>query len=369
MVSNILKINILQLFFLVSFLHGSAAVAQAQTVNPFFARVDVADRSGASRAEGQQQALAAVLVKLTGHAEEVARVATPAVLERAASMLEQFRFIPGLPQLQLEAHFNPRLVQQLAAELGLPVWPLERGQTLVWVVYDLGDGNGRQLVDDNTPAHDALRQALVDGAANSAVPIILPQWSQESEAPVPLRAVWGGFVGELEAASEDYATPNVMAGRVYPTQNGWRSEWTLDTGDGQQPRWSAAGDDIGAAIDRGLAGMAERLADRYVTDLSAGYGGEGRTIRLMVRGVDSAERYGALLSYLNGLSVIQAADPVAAQGDQVELELDSRTSLEGLRQVFRLANVLAPWGSTTDDGFRSQRSAMGDAGAEFELVR
>ncbi len=307
---------------------------QAVQVNPFFARVAVNDRTAESLESGQARALNEVLIKLTGRPELVRGAVDPTVLARAPGMLETYRFVSRPNRTLLEAHFDPAAVQSLAAELELPVWPLERAVAVTWIAFD--EGEGRQLLG-TSPEHTALAELVNDAAEANAIPIIVPDVAVSS---VTANTVWGGFVDRLRGPSSTYSAPLVLAGRIYAQGNSWRSSWTLGSESGEQLRWSSQGSDAEQVLQRGFAQMASRLAQRYAQSTSINDAGGRLTLR--VYGVDSPERYGQVMKYLNDLSVVRRADIALATPEYLDLELESTTGAGGLTRLFQLEGLLVP---------------------------
>ena len=82
------------------------------------------------------------------------------------------------------------------------------------------------------------------------------------------------------------------------------------------------------------------MAEQHAASAAAGEAGGELTLR--VYGIDSAERYGAVVSYLNRLSVVRSADPIGVTPEFVDLRLESSAGATGLTRLFQLEGLLAP---------------------------
>src|SRR5690606_25025314 len=80
------------------------------------------------------------------------------------------------------------------------------------------------------------------------------------------------------------------------------------------------------------------LADTYAQDFSV-LGGV-RTVRMLVRDVASLGDYGRVMSYLEGLSALQAIDVESLEGDLLSLRVAARGDVNVLERMFSLGRVL-----------------------------
>src|SRR5690606_16164886 len=180
----------------------------------------------------------------------------------------------------------------------------ERPMTLLWIAIDTGQGERALLPAVGAPPGasadmeallDGLREELVTVAEERGLPVTLPLLDLEDMAAVGFADVWGGFEQTVLAASDRYGADAVLVGRVRMTELGNEVQWML-LRDGQRRLFA------GQQLVDGL----HWLAENYARDYSV-LGGV-RTVRLLVRGIDSLADYGRALSYLEGLSALQSID-------------------------------------------------------------
>lgn len=95
--------------------HAQGEVA----ANPYEGRAAVADQSPASRDSGLREALAQVVDRVSGAG---ASSSAPAVLARAAQLVQRYGFDTGSGAVELVASFDRNAVDSQLRAAGLPVW-------------------------------------------------------------------------------------------------------------------------------------------------------------------------------------------------------------------------------------------------------
>ena len=315
-----------------------SGVGMAATVDPFIARVDVPDRSEAARRNGVRAALDQVLVKLTGRPEAASRITADAI----DPLVQQYRYLetaatPDQPaRIELEVRFTPGQVRTLAEQAGLPLWPLERGETAVWIAIEEA---GQRSLLGTEEHHDPLRQAIMQSAMNHAVPVVLPLMDLVDQGAVSTAEIWGGFSDRVRSANERYGVPYMLIGRVEPGAGGWRARWVLDVGR-DVDRWESSGATPEAAITAAVSGVAERLARRFAVG-SQPQQTTGEGVHIRVVGVGTPRSYGRLISYLESLSVVRQVAVERVRGNAIELKLQVDGDEQSLVRLLEIDRVLA----------------------------
>ena len=138
----------------------------------------------------------------------------------------------------------------------------------------------------------------------------------------------------MGSVSADYA----LSGRLERAARGWRGRWLLEV-DGRVERWESVSAEPAILLAEAAHGLADRLAGTFAV-----YPGPERAdgIQLVVRGVDSPARYGALLAYLEGRSVVERVRVAQIDGDRLELRIAATGGAEALARVLALDRTLIP---------------------------
>lgn len=327
----------------------SASLALAQTLDPaalYEGEAAVPDQSEEARAAALPEALARVLVKLTGSEDTPLQPAVREQLAGAAGLLQHFRYrsevavVNGLPEQRavLVARFDRAKVDALLGGAGIAFWPGPRPPLMLWLGID--DGRGPRLVSE---AQAQAVAALSNRAANEGVGLIFPLLDLEDQAAVSAQAVWDENVAALVAGSARYASQSLLSGRLERAGSGWRANWLVIDGGEVLRRWSDAGGDAQALLANGASQAVAALTQRY-----AGLAALGEPGRYAVRiqGIQSGADYARAVAYLRSLSLVRGIEVRSAEGSVLVLMLDLGAGVEALQRLASFGQVLRPLGSS-----------------------
>ncbi len=311
-------------------------------------------RDTQARQAALRQALATVLVRITGDAAIADREVVQSLLEKPGRFVAQFRFNESpattpddVPELRLWAQFDEVALTRELRKLGLPYWGRDRPDVLVWLAVD--DNGQRFLVSDSSL--DPFAEALRDAAQHNGLPASLPLLDLQDKHAVSFADLWGGFPGPVQKASERYRPQVVLIGRVSRSSSGWNGQWSL-LGAGTSQSWIVHGDTAEAIVHKGISGATGLLATQYAVVAS------DETSRLVsVQGINRLNDYARVQTYLASLSPVDQVQVAMVSGDQVQFSLKLNTSEQGLVKLIRLGRVLQP--VTTE----------GDAPWQFRLIQ
>ena len=305
-----------------------------------------------ARAAATQAALARVLVRVTGRRGAPLDPLLQPLLGEPSRYLNSYGVDrQGRPQVS----FNATRIDQALNELNLPLWGPERPLTLLWIAVDDGAG-GRALLPANELGADLspamaqlltmIRTELVAVADERGLPIVLPLIDLEDLNAVSFTDVWGGFEDRVAAASTRYRADAILIGRVRPAFGGVEVQWLLLQDAVRRPI-------DGIAVRDGLDAVAELYAAEF------GVIGGARTTRLTVLDVATPAEYGRVMSYLEGLSILQTVDVESLEGGVLSLRVAARGDARVLERVLSLGGVLS-----ADSG-----NASADGALVFRIVR
>lgn len=307
------------------------------------AEVAVADQSSATRAAALRDALAQVLVKLTGTSEVLESEAATSMLGNAGRFLQQYRYRtieppptdPEAPRLALRADFDGRALERNLRAAGLPLWGRERPMTLVWIARD--DAGGRELLGARQGHAEA--DALSRAAQRRGLPMRLPVMDAEDATRVSFMDVWGVFEEPLLEAAARYAPDAVLAGNIFQAGDDlWAGRWTL-LRDGMRQRWEVSGESPEAVVNAAVDALAEHFSREFAVAAPLA-GGDG--VAMLIENVRSLEDYSRVLSYLGNLSVVKAAHLVQVDGETLQLRLELNGTSRALEQTIALGRQLEP---------------------------
>ncbi|MCS4307598.1 hypothetical protein M2404_001932 [Rheinheimera pacifica] len=252
-------------FLLIGFLLGifSAQAAFAtQIAGLYQAGVD----SATSGNEWQRQALAQVLVRVSGKAEVTELPQVKAELAKAASYVKQFENVRQAGGNRMRVLLDADKVNQLLQQQGVPVWGALRPDTLIWLVEQ--NGAERQFVRQSS---HQLNVAMQQAFRQAALPLMLPLYDMDDLLNLAETDVWAGFWQPVVAASSRYGADVVIIGTVErQTVDGTeqlRLNWQRQE-DGRTLREEITAADEATLMQQFTRVLAAQLSERYASVLS-----------------------------------------------------------------------------------------------------
>lgn len=331
-------------FFCGLLLAGPVPAGAVPVTGLYEAEVPVPDQSEAARRAGIKEALAAVLVKLTGDSGIAARPELGEFLAQALQYAQQYRYVQqgpaaagpaaAPPRLYLWARFDAAIVDDALHRAGIPVWGRERPTTLVWLAVD-GPG-GAQLAG---PGQDSAYYlgSLERHAFRRGLPLLFPLLDLEDAATLSAADVLAGRLEPLRQASARYPGDAVLAGGLREVRPGqWEANW-MALIDGEPVTWTSQGTDAELSLAAGLDGMADRLARRYVASAQSG---DPVAVTLLVSEVFSLDQYARVLEYLGSLSPVRSVQIVQVEPGRVTYEVSALGGAQALGQAIGFGRVM-----------------------------
>jgi hypothetical protein len=303
-----------------------AADARAVTVPDLYeAEVPVESQSADERSDAVRQALAAVLVRVTGRPGVAADPALSGLLEDAESFMQQFGYTADET---LRVGFDGAALRDALLDAGQPVWGSERPATVLWLAFDSGGGRRALIGADSDSDVVELLESI---ATLRGVPLILPLLDSEDLSRVSFSDVWGGFDEVLLAASERYGADAVLIGRAARSSDGrMLVRWLLHFR-GQREEWRGS-------LDDGI----QRAADRYAETFAPAGDRTLRALRIDVAGIDGLRAYGAVSQFLEELTLVQSVGVEEINGDTIVFRVALRGEPSTLDRAISLGRMLEP---------------------------
>ncbi len=310
-------------------LSGAAGAVPVPEI--YSAAVAVADQSEEERLLGFRDALAAVIVKVSGSRDSINETGAAELLELAPALIQQYRYTASD---ELWAAFDSDSVDRAMRDAGLAVWGSNRPPVLLWLAVDWGGGRrGVVSADQDTE----LRQAIENVAASRGLPLILPLFDSTDRALMSFSDLWGGFSDKIAAASSRYSPGATLVGRA---SRGAGSRlfvrWELSMG-GTSETWQGG-------LSAGLHRAADRLGERFA---SRGYA-TSSIVRIAVSGIGSLSDYARVSSYLEKLSVVRRLSVDRLAGDTVVYAVELQADPAQLSRILEFNEVLRPHEPTAD---------------------
>tara|TARA_B110000240_G_scaffold90484_1_gene102768 strand:- start:209 stop:1369 length:1161 start_codon:yes stop_codon:yes gene_type:complete len=328
-------------------------------------QIPVTNDGEAERDRAFSEALAAVVVKVSGDPRWLESPAIERAIAQAQNYVEATTYISELIQLPLEdntasadtdeeqfytaeqriisVNFAAALIDELLADAGIPVWDGNRPSVLVWMVLQNSAGDREFLTVGGNPE---IVKVMQDFAAARGLPIIFPVLDFEDRRTLSENIVWNLDEAAISSASERYGADSILAGRLHFTASGelvglWQFQFQDEA-------------DVFDGFDSELKSYLYDPLNRITTQL-AGYfaiipesiGGE--TIRLRVDGIKNLNAYSALLNYVENLGLVSTVTTAEVDGERIELQLSLVGDTRQLYEQIALDRDLLPINNTVQD--------------------
>ncbi len=351
-------------FCLMSAAFATAGSARAAVPQDFYkADVPVASQSGPDRSQAFQQAMAQILVKITGSTVIMQMPRAGEVAQQAAKYVRQYRYAeqpssgqarPGRPgedykPFIISVTFNGEALERDLLAAGLPVWNAERQPVLVLAGVQERD---RRLILSAQVEHP-VKQALEQAAAARGVPLLFPVMDQKERKQLDFADIRGGFSENLLRVAERYNNPLVLEGYLEADASGdWSARWAVHR-DNVSSRWNESYVGLAEIVQSGIGGAADILASRYAIATTSD--GTQLDVLIKVDQLSGLNDYAAVLNYLGSLIFIENAIPVRIGSNSVVFRLLMRSELAELDRILTGSRILRPVAVAPEDGSTRER--------------
>jgi uncharacterized protein len=309
--------------------------AAAQDPGPFEGEAAVASQDVAERSAALPRAMADLLVKLTGDPDAATDPAFADDLQRAPTLMQQFRYRQRGGRLSLIASFERRAVLDSIERAGRRVWAEPRPEPVLWLAID--DGRGARLV--GTAQAQAVAP-LRERAVARGLKLSLPLLDLEDQRQIDAGRVWNGDIAAVTAATRRYAATTALFGRLSRGAAGWVADWSVLDGENVIGQQRSSDAEAAAVLAAGADFAATTLARHHAEQqMDAGPAGAHA---IWIEGVADAADYARAVGYLQRLPAVRGVQALRSDNGRVLLLLDLGSGIDGLGR--RLANegVLEP---------------------------
>ncbi|MFT7243575.1 MAG: hypothetical protein ACI82A_000919 [Candidatus Azotimanducaceae bacterium] len=314
----------------------------------YVADVYVTSESEAQRLSGARAALLQVLVRVSGTQAVAEDEQVRLALRNPSRFYYQYSYQTTDREFQvgteivpgriLRISFEPNAIAALLRDAGFSVWGSNRPSVLLWVAVN--DERGRRIMTESDG--DDLSRAFAELAKERGLPMLYPLMDLEDAAGISTAEVWGAFLGRIDGASTRYNPDSILSGRVQRDASGqWRGNWAYRI-DGNWSRFEGLAGSSRELVAEVVDQLADKLATRYAV------GSSKSVVTLRIEGIDSAEAYAAVLSYLQSLAPVLDTYVASVEGSDVVLELSTEGQQSQLIEIIELDHKLTLLNASDD---------------------
>ncbi|MEX1668191.1 DUF2066 domain-containing protein [Zhongshania guokunii] len=314
---------------------GSGHVMAGIVANLYDEQLVVESQSREVLKAAAAEALERVFVRVSGRRDVGGSPSLAAALAQPEPFITQYRYQrskddEGADVLQLSLSFSPRQVNSELESAGLPVWSANRPAVLVWLLADTADG--RQFVGTDSKAE--LLRDLRDVAQRRGLVLQLPLFDLADSTNLSSDELWQMSVDDVRAASMRYSAPFVLMGRASQFSTGqWVASWAVLQGD-DVVRLDSEGLDGRDLLAVPVDALANLQASKY--SVVAGAGSSSANSLIYISGVKDFAAYADMVTYLEGLAVVQHANTVWLSSNELILELVLNGDMEKVKRFLSL---------------------------------
>jgi hypothetical protein len=201
----------------------------------------------------------------------------------------------------------------------------------VWLGVE--DVSRRVLVGANDQG--LVREVLDAESRRRAIPLRLPLLDLTDQSKLRVIDVWGGFVDNIQAASERYEAQAVLFGKLYSAGANWEARWTL-LYQGEQHEWQHNAADVSDVIKSGVAGTSEYLSEAFAESSYLGID----QLALRIEGIDDMDDFRRSNDYLQSLHGVSAVTLRRVDASSSSFLLQIEGSRETVLQAIARGDVL-----------------------------
>jgi|GEM_PF-692487 len=312
----------------------------AESFNYFGAEVPVESQSRSDQKKAAQEGLMNVLVRISG--SEAVRRKSQLVrkAKNALSLVSELQYADledrelkdqGFKHLA-KFRFSERLVRKLLADAELPVWSVNRPQTLVWLVEDSA-ASGKQMMpyDKENPLFSGLEEA----SYYRGMPLVFPLLDLDDQVNLSPSALWALDEKAIVKASARYNAGVILVGKFSVMSSGRVvSSWQYIHA-GRTSVYNLRGDTPKQVGYDALLPIADLLASKY-----SYHSANSEYFSLVVERIETYADYRGLINGLTSFDSITDVKVDAVAGDQVALRFKSQASLSQVKNQIAMTRKL-----------------------------
>lgn len=319
---------------------GASPVWAVEVTDLYETELLVSGQGRTERHNAVRQALAEVVIKVSGNEQAALLPGVPGLLDQSLQLLQQYRYRNEVPtasspdgetQQWLWMRFNQQGLDKALRAINIPVWGRTRPSTVLWLVVD--QGGQRRLLGGSDESE--LLAGLRDSARRRGIPLVLPLLDLEDQQRLKATDVWINFQETILAASQRYAPEAILVGRLLELDGGrWQARWSLNLA-GQLYDWSHTGL-LETALNMGVEGTASTLVARFVRQPLAN--NQSGLLRVRLRDIRNLADFARGERYLRGLSGVTDVQAGQIDAEQVLFTIKTRGDRQGLLDAVRLSS-------------------------------
>jgi hypothetical protein len=292
------------------------------------------------------EAMREVLIKVSGSTSTTNPASIRRALNNPEPFVESWKTEANIQRLNpdevvselreviaIEVSFYESEIQRLLDENNIPIWPVNRPETLVWMVVE-DELEGRRILGDDDVAAGSTVNAVQSFADERGLPLLFPLLDLEDQLRLNVSKLWELDEAAIINASRRYQAESILALRVYRALSGEILAKSLyffrdNIFSYEEFELNEEG------FLRGSINLATNELSQYYSVLISGRE-NSVSVSMQVDGINSPGSYATLLNYLNDLEGIASFQLIRVNASSLILELETGGQLRQLVETIAL---------------------------------
>ncbi len=319
-------------------------------------RVGVEDQSQTKRLKAFTTGFKEVMVRRSGSQEVLLSHEVKKAYSKVSSYLQRFEYEPATADdgegfaNYLILHFEPRVIDQLIQEAGLPIWGANRPLSLFWLAIE--ENFERKVVVETEDFSEAVL-SINQQAKKRGIPVIFPLMDLEDQINVTQSDIWGLFKTPVEQASLRYAADTIVYGRVAKRGETYSARLSYINQD-QETRINLNADSQQALYTQLLDHVSELLCQKFCVVEQL----QSNQLTMQVSNVNRFADIKKMQNYLDNLSSIRKVEVAHISGSNVRLNISLLGDLSSLQEDLKLGQSLVEENEPRQDYFAKVSQAL-----------
>lgn len=305
--------------------------------------VAVADYSSQALKQSLTQALAQVLVKISGNPSVMTLPQVQNEVAHINHLVAAYSYqasadAAGKSQLNLKVAFNDHAIKRLLRSAGQAIWNADRPSTIVWLRVSHQDGE-RSSVSSDGVNDSPLALALEHDAKSRGLHVLFPMQDLTDQAAFGNDADQAMLnVTELQQASKRYHVMSMLSGSAKEVGGHWQADW-LYVFDGAPIRWQDEADSVDVLAHRAI----DNVAGTMISQLAMASPEQNESsVLLHVVGVNDLGQYAMVQEYLQALSPVTKVSLETVDANQLVVRVRFQGTLHELQHAISASHRMDP---------------------------
>jgi len=312
-----------------------------KAIDLYTADVLVINQTSAVRNRAAVNELASVFVRMSGSRGVLQNPVVSNAIKNASRYVDQFSYrstnqeitLAGTtyPASVLLLNFAPSPLEAILREAQLPFWPANRPEVLIWMAHS---GDRQQYVEKN----GFLGRALSRAASERGLPTVMPLLDLQDRNILPVAKIWAADERSIVNAAKRYTVDAVISGRIRKQNGGYVANFILNH-QGESHYLQTSADSQQALADNIIDEASRFFANIYAVTTN-GSDNNNENLQLVVNNSESFPIYAKVLQYLQSVTLIENAQLITVDDNELIFEVSHSGSVAQLQQTLALDKKL-----------------------------